>query len=133
MIPATAVHQGSVPDRRAGLREDVLQRGGRGPEGDVAPGSESDLGEAWAAHGLGPEHLAVSAAAVVVAVGRSESFRSRSVDQPLSQPLSQVRPRVEKLKAGVWPTVRPRFGETSESKIFARARRFWKSRREEGA
>lgn len=41
--------------------------------------------EAWAAHGLGPEHLAVSAAAVVVA----------------------VRPRVEKLKAGVWPTGPP--------------------------
>ncbi|CAE6952379.1 unnamed protein product, partial [Symbiodinium sp. CCMP2456] len=41
--------------------------------------------EAWAAHGLGPEHLAVAAAAVVVA----------------------VRPRVEKLKAGVWPTGPP--------------------------
>eukprot|EP00439_Symbiodinium_sp_Y106_P042445 s1603_g5.t1 len=41
--------------------------------------------EAWAAHGLGPEHLAVAAAAVVGA----------------------VRPRVEILKAGVWPTGPP--------------------------
>ena len=45
---------------------------------------------------------------------------------------SQVRPRVEILKAGVWPTVRLHFGETSEVKLFARAHRFWKCRREEG-